>query len=329
MKTFLKKIYLFPFAVFMGAVADNAYTTTLGASNNREDLSDTIYQIAPVDSLFTSRISQVPATAVKHEWQTQALAAGTDDYHAEGDTTAAEALTPTVRLYNTCQIQKKVFNITGSEEKVKKGGAMQSEIDRQTALKMKEHAKNIETMGLSGIRADADPRRSRGALNWCTTNLGKAADAVLNADGTITGGTARPLTEDLVMEQLQNTFTQGGAVDTLYGAPYQKKQVALWVDTGNTRRNVDEKKLIHSVDVYESPVGGLVAIKAHRNMPTTVLFGCDHMYWKKAVLRPTFREALAKVGDAFPFHVITEHCIEACNEASSFRITNLVASDNG
>lgn len=310
------------------AVDTNVYTTTLGASNNREDLSDTIYMIAPVDTLFSSKISQVPATAVKHEWQTQALAAGTDDYNTEGDTTAAEALTPTVRLYNTCQIQKKVFNISGTEEKVKKGGAMQSEIDRQTALKMKEHAKNIEAMSLSGIRADADPRRSRGALNWCTTNLGKADDATLQADGTVTGGTARPLTEDLVLTQLQNTFTQGGSVDTLYGAPYQKKQIALWVNTGNTRRNVDEKKLTNSVDVYDGPFG-LMAVKAHRNMPTNVLFGADHAYWKKAVFRPTFREALAKNGDATPFHIITEHCIEACNEAASFRITNLTTSDNG
>ena len=48
------------------AVADNTYTTTLGISNNREDLSDTIYQIAPVDTLLTSKISTVPATNVKH-----------------------------------------------------------------------------------------------------------------------------------------------------------------------------------------------------------------------------------------------------------------------
>lgn len=309
-------------------VATNTYTTTLGVLNNREDLSNEIYMIAPVDSLFTSKIGTVKATGIKHEWQIQALAAGTDDYHAEGDVTDAEALTPTTRPYNTCQIQKKVFNISGTQEQVKKGGAMQSEIDRQTALKMKEHAKNIETMGLSGIRADADPRRSRGALNWCTTNLGKADDAVLNADGTITGGTARPLTEDLVLEQLQNTFTQGGAPDTLYGAPFQKKQISDWVDTGNTRRNVDEKKLIHSVDVYEGPYG-LMAVKPHRNMPTTVLFGCDHQYWKKAVLRATQREQLAKDGDATPFHIVTEHCIEACNEAASFRLVNLTATVNG
>jgi len=36
----LRKIYLFPLSVFMGAVPANTYTTTLGALNIREDLSD-------------------------------------------------------------------------------------------------------------------------------------------------------------------------------------------------------------------------------------------------------------------------------------------------
>ena len=309
------------------AVPDNTYTTALGVLNNREDLSSTIYMIAPVDAPFSKRIGGVPATATKHEWGTQTLDAGTDDYYSEGDTTAAEALTPTVRLYNTCQIQKKVFAISGSEEKVKKGGDMQSEIDRQTALKMQEHAKNIEVMMFSGIRSDTEPRRSRGALNWTTTNLGKATDATLQANGTVTGGTARPLTQTIVLEQMQNAFTQGGAVDTLYGAPFQAQQIAAWVDDGNTRRNVDGKTLVNSVEVYDSPYG-LVAVKKHRNMPTDVLFGADHRYWKKATLRPTFREALAKAGDSFPFHIITEHCLEACNEAASFRITSLTTSAN-
>jgi hypothetical protein len=324
----LKRIILFPLSVFMGAVPDNTYTSATGISNTREDLSDSIYQIAPVDTIFSSKIAQVPATATKHEWQTQAIAAGEDDYHNEGDDTAAEACTPTVRLYNTCQIQKKVFRISGTEEKVKKGGKVQSEIDRQTALKMMEHAKNIETHFLSGIRSDNEPRRGRGALNWTTTNLSKPEDSVLNADGTVTAGTARPLTETIVKEQLQNVFTQGGNIDTIYGAPYQKQKISEFADTGNRRRNVEEKTLKTSVDVYESDFG-IIAIKPHRNMPTSVLFGADHRYWKKAVLRPTFRKELAVNGDSTPFHIITEHCIEACNEAASFRVTGLTTSDNG
>jgi hypothetical protein len=312
----------------MSDIPTNTYTTlTTGASrNNKEDLSNEIYMISPVDSMISGKIRKVKATGTKHEHQIQTLAAGTDDYNYEGDDTAAEALTPTTRPYNTCQIQKKVFRISGTEEVVKKGGAMQSEIDRQTALKLKEHSKNIEVMTVSGIRQDTDPRRSRGIANWCTTNLGKADDAVLNADGTITAGTARPLTEQLVKDQLQNTYTQGGAVDTIYGGTFQKQQISDFVNDGSNRtRNVDKKTLINSIDVYDSDFG-LVAVKAHRNMPTSILLGLDHNYWAMATLRKTFREALAKSGDSHPFHIITEHCVEACNEASSFRISDLTTS---
>jgi hypothetical protein len=259
------------------------------------------------------------------EWQIQTLAAGTDDYNAEGDVTAAEAVTPTTRPYNTCQISKKVFNISGTEEEVKKGGKMQSEIDRQTYLKGQEHAKNLEVTAMSGIRVDTESRRSRGALNWCTTNVGKADDAVLESDGTITAGTARPLIEDLITEQLQNTYTQGGAVDTLYGGPFQKRQMSAFAGEGNRQRTIDKKTLVNSIDVYDGDFG-LQALKAHRNMPTSVIFGCDHKYWAKAMLRNTFREKLAKTGDAWPFHIVTEFCIQASNEAASFRVTDLLTS---
>ncbi len=45
------------------------------AIGNREDLSDVIYRIDPTDTPFMSAIERETATAINHEWQTQALAA--------------------------------------------------------------------------------------------------------------------------------------------------------------------------------------------------------------------------------------------------------------
>jgi len=300
---------------------------TASAIGVREDLADMIYNIAPVDTMFSSKIGAVTAGQTKHEWQTDTLPAAGSNAQLEGDTTAAASIVPTVRLSNTCQIQKKVFAISGTLEKVKKAGR-QSEIDYQTALKTKALAKDIEYAFLQAVQSTSDPRQMQGALNWVQTNLDKASDAVLNADCTITGGTARPLTEDLLKGQLQNAYTQGGDIDTIYVGPFNKQQISQFVNTGNTRRFVEEKKLINSVDVYESDFG-MIAIKPHRNFPTSVLFGVDHKYWKKATLRPTFREMLAKVGDATTYHIVVEHCVEASNEAASLRITNLTTSVNG
>ena len=306
----------------MAAPAGTFVTAT--AIGQREDLSDLVFNIAPVDTPFSSKIGAVAATAVKHEWQTDTLAAAAANAQLEGDTAAAAAAVPTVRLSNTCQIQKKVFAVSGTLEKVKKGGR-QSEIDYQERKKAKELAKDIEFAFLNGVEATADPRQMKGALNHTITNLSKGAVATLNADGTVTGGTARALTEVLIKEQLQNSFTQGGDIDTIYVGPFNKGVISGFVNTGNTRRTLDAKTLIAAVDVYESDFG-VIAIKPSRNFPTSVAFGVDHNYWKKATLRPTFREQLAKVGDALTYHIVVEHTLEACQQAASFRITDLLTA---
>src|SRR5947208_12138583 len=79
--------------------------TTYSAVGNREDLSDMIYRIDPTDTPFMSGVDKEKATAVNHEWQTQALAQpSTTNAQLEGDDPSANPLTATVRLGNLCQI---------------------------------------------------------------------------------------------------------------------------------------------------------------------------------------------------------------------------------
>ena len=68
---------------------------------NREDLSEDIYRIDPTDTPFMSGVETSKATGVKHEWQTQALAAAVSSNAVlEGDDAVTDAATPTVRLFN-------------------------------------------------------------------------------------------------------------------------------------------------------------------------------------------------------------------------------------
>ena len=48
---------------------------TYDSVGEREDLSDVIYSISPTDTPFISSAAKTKATAVLHEWQTDALAA--------------------------------------------------------------------------------------------------------------------------------------------------------------------------------------------------------------------------------------------------------------
>src|SRR5689334_10176467 len=104
------------------AMPTNTFAT-YEAIGNREDLSDVIYRIDPTDTPFMSGIETAKATAVNHEWQTQALAAA-DSANAqlEGDDATTGAATPTVRLGNVCQISYKVARVTGTQQSVEHAG---------------------------------------------------------------------------------------------------------------------------------------------------------------------------------------------------------------
>jgi hypothetical protein len=327
---FLRKIFLFPFSILMGTVPDNTFKT-YESIGNREDLSDVITNISPVDTLFYSQLSEDGAKSVKKEWQTDSLAAAGANAQLEGDTTAATAVTPTVRLNNTLQIQKKQFIVSGTQEAIAKSGGAAgrpSELGYQTAKHTKELAKDVEYSFLRGVQnlgAAGTARQMKGALNFTITNLDKAGDAVLNADGTVTGGTPRALDETLIQTTRQNIFTAGGDPKVVYCGPFQKRQFSSFVGSGNYRRPVEEAKLTNTVDVYVDDFG-MLQIKPHRNMPTDVVFIPDMAFWKKATLRAIKREELAKNGDAVTYHVIGEHTVVAKAENSSGRITNLTTA---
>src|SRR5260370_30240010 len=97
--------------------------TTYQAVGNREDLSDMIYRIDPTDTPFMTGAEKEKATAVNHEWQTQALAAASrSNAQLEGDDPTTNTTTPTVRLGNICQISYKVARVTGTHQAVDHAG---------------------------------------------------------------------------------------------------------------------------------------------------------------------------------------------------------------
>ena len=111
---------------------------TYDSVGEREDLSDVIYSISPTDTPFISSAAKTKATAVLHEWQTDALAAAaTNNAVIEGDEATLDAVSATTRLSNSSQIMDKTVVITGTQESVDKAGRA-SELAYQIAKKAKE-----------------------------------------------------------------------------------------------------------------------------------------------------------------------------------------------
>src|SRR6185437_15154104 len=113
---------------------------TYEAVGDREDLSDIIYRIDPTDTPFMSAAAQEKATAVNHEWQTQALAAAASNAQLEGGDAVTNAATPTVRLGNICQISTKVARVSGTQQAVDHAGR-DNELAYQETLKGRTEAR--------------------------------------------------------------------------------------------------------------------------------------------------------------------------------------------
>jgi hypothetical protein len=136
------------------ALPTNAFAT-YEAIGNREDLSNIIYRIDPTDTPFMSGIARETASAVNHEWQTQALAAAvTTNYQLEGDDIVADAATPTVRLGNVCQISRKSAQVSGTQQSVIHAGRG-NELDYQVMLKGMELKRDMESTLVGSNQAKA------------------------------------------------------------------------------------------------------------------------------------------------------------------------------
>lgn len=309
----------------MGAIT-NTFTTA-SAVGNREDLTDVIYNISPMDTPFMSAIKKAKATAIKHEWQTDSLAAAANNKVNEGDdyVSTFTAVTATSRVNNYCQISKKNGIISGTQQAVRTAGR-KDEFAYQVAKRGKELKRDIEfALTQNQTNSSSDPRQTTGLEGWCATNclFGSGGAAPVPGSNTApTAGTTRAFTESLLKTNLQNIWTSGGNPTMLMLGGTLKQEVSTF--TGNSTRmdKGEDQKLYASIDVYVSDFGQL-KIVPNRFQATSVAFQLDLDYWALAYLRPFATQELAKTGDADKFLINTEYCLEARQEAASGQIRDL------
>lgn len=319
-------------------LATSAFTT-YSAIGNREDLTDAIYRIDPTDTPFYSGIERAKASAVNHEWQTQALAAASNsNFQLEGDdNVTADAATPTTRLGNICQIQIKIPRVTGTQRVVDHAGR-DDEMDYQVMLKGMELKRDVETslVGTNQAKVTGNgttPRKLASILSWITTNTdkggGTGADPTA-ADGSIArvdSATQRAFTEAQLKNVLQKCWTAGGKPDVVMTGAFNKQQFSTFTGRGTPTQDQASKKITASVDVYESDFGRLkvVANRFQRSRDVLVL---QMDMWADAPLpgRSMISFPLAKTGDTDRKQILIEHTLEARNEKSSGGIFDLTSS---
>jgi hypothetical protein len=307
---------------------------TYDAIGNREDLSDMIYRIDPTDTPFMSGIDKTKATAVNHEWQTQALAAASGSNAVlEGDDATTDAATPTVRLGNIAQISDKVARVTGTQQAVDHAGR-DDELAYQEMLKGLELKRDMETV-LCGTNqaknagAAATARKTASILSWLKTNESTSGTAPATADGaaTRTDGTQRAFTEAQLKTVLQSIWNNGGKPGVVMTGGFNKQQFSTFTGRASPIEETSSKKIVAAVDAYESDFGR-VKVVPNRFQRTRDVLVLEMDKWKLAYLngRKMVSIKLAKTGDSDRRQILSEYALEACNEKASGGVFDLTTS---
>jgi hypothetical protein len=313
------------------ALPTNTFNT-YEAIGNREDLIDKIYKTSPTETPLLSSLERVKASAVYHEWQTQALAAAdTDNAVLEGDDAVTNAATPTVRLGNYSQISDKVPRVAGTQEAVEHAGRG-SEMDYQVSLKMQELKIDLEAIlfGTNQARnagAAGTARRTASILSWIKTNTSKSGSDPVAADGTgtRTDGTQRVFTEAQLKTVLQSIWTNGGKPGTIALGGFNKQSFSTFTGRATPMEQASSKKIVASVDFYDSDFGKQSVIAA-RNMRSRDCLVLQMNMWAMATLRNMKMKDLAVTGDSKRVQIITEYSLESRNEKASGGVFDLTTS---
>src|SRR5689334_194536 len=253
---------------------------TYSAIGNREDLSDMIYRIDPTDTPFMSSVEREKATGVKHEWQTQALAAAdATNAQLEGDDPNTNTTTPTVRLGNNCQISYKVARVTGTQQAVEHAGR-DNEMAYQEMLKGLELKRDMEAILVGTNQAknagtSSVARVTASVLSWTKSNTSKGAGgadpSAADGTGTRTDGTQRVFTEANLKTVLQSIWNNGGKPDTIMTGGFNKQVFSTFTGRASPIEEAKSKKITASVDAYESDFGTLKVVANRFSRPRDVL----------------------------------------------------------
>jgi len=299
----------------------------------REDLSDVISDISPLETPFQTLAGREEAENTLVEWQTDALASAADNAVIEGDDATTDASTATVRVSNRTQISDKVAQVTGTAGSVDTAGR-KDEMDYQMLKRARELRRDMEVVLLQNTAkaagSDSVARRLGGVPTWIATNdsLG-ASGASPTGDGsdTRTDGTQRAFTETLLKAVLLLCTAEGGMPDTLMLGSFNRQAFSAFTGGATNMRQAEDRKLHATVDVYVSDFGELKVVHNlfQRSRDGLVL---QMDMWKVAFLpgRQFAAWDLAKTGDTERRQILSEYTLVARNEKASGMVADLTTS---
>lgn len=305
----------------------------------REDLSDIIYDISPVDTPFMSNIKRGKATSTLHEWQTDTLASAVaTNQQVEGDDYSGDTASPTSRWANYAQIFSKVPRVSGTLRASDTAGR-KDELSYQIAKRGKELKRDMESSFLANSPASAGSastaRKLAGAPLWIfnnTTPLGSTATTPIITSGTpisaLTAGTTATYTELHLKAALKQCWDDGGDPNMVLVGSYNKQINSAFAGIATQYRDNQQNgpaTIIGAADVYVHDFG-TVSIVADRFSVAGNVLVVDSEMWEVNYLRPIQQLDLAKTGDSDRKLILTECTLSCLNPDANAKVYSTATS---
>lgn len=322
--------------------AHSTYSEPIGTGGNREDLSDVLWDVSPTDTPFITAIGKNKATAITHDHLTDSLEDPADNANIEGDDASPTKAKSRVRLSNYTQIFKKHAVVTGTQEKVLKGGGIKSEMAYQVGRRMKAIKRDAERalIGVNNAKVMGDDTTARemgsfsaylgdedGAISLPGNSFfGGATGVAPDGDGSNvpTDGTERPFTETILKDALATLWDQSGGNENILAicGAYNRGVISDFTGAGTRYVTTDDKKLVASIDVYDGDFH-TVTVTPDRFALQANVFLVDPEYAKVSDLRAIHSYDLAKTGDSYRKEIVWEFTLEVSNPRAHINIAAL------
>ena len=311
---------------------------TYDAVGNREELADKIWMISPEETPGISLIGKKSVDSIHPEWQTDTLGSvDTSNNVPEGNDWSYDAISPTTRVGNYCQISEKTLIISNTQEVVKKAGR-KSELARELAKKGTELKIDMEAIIFSnqassaGSGNGATNRTLGGFRAWCTTNdsLGGGAGASGSfTNGLVvaaTNGDQRAFTKAIMDEVILSAYNAGGSPRIMMMSPYVKTVFSKLLDDADVvplrkAQGSGQATLVAAADMYLSDFG-MFTVMVDRQFARAGAATARNVYFidpkmaKVGILRDIAVRKPAVTGDAEKRVLNVEYTLVMNNEAA-------------
>ena len=316
--------------------ATSSYDEPIATGGNREDLSDVLFDVSPLETPGVTNAKKNKATATSHDWLIDELEDPADNAHVEGDDAAPVDAAPRGRLANYTQILKKHAVVTGTQERVLKGGGVKSEMAYQVSRRMKAIKRDMEKAVFGSpnakVAGDDTTAREMGSFESymiAGTYLGGVGAAAPAGNGVDVGtpGTARAFDESILIDALEKLWLNSGGNENILALCGAHVRGVISTFTASSTRYVttDDKKLVASIDVYDGDYH-TVTVTPDRFTDPSSLFLLDTEYYAVSDLRPLFTKDLAVLGDSTRKELVWEVTLEVCNPEAHVQVAGLLTA---